>query len=227
MYISSTIKIVWHGHACVSIESSGAVLVIDPHDGASIGLRRPEVKADYVLVTHDHFDHNAVSVVAKRETTVFKMREGDFVLGPFRVRGVKTFHDKERGRRRGLNIVYRVTSPGGLGILHGGDLGHVPGQEIVRELTPIDIAILPVGGTFTIDYREALETFDLVGARVLIPIHYWVKGVNLPLSPIDPFIEEAKRRGLEIIEKGDNIYETIDDRKGLPEKRSVVILKYS
>ncbi|MEM4503207.1 MAG: MBL fold metallo-hydrolase, partial [Ignisphaera sp.] len=59
------ITVRWHGHACFEIvASNGVVIVIDPHDGKSLGLKTPQVLADIVLITHEHFDHNAYAVVA-------------------------------------------------------------------------------------------------------------------------------------------------------------------
>ena len=55
-------KIRWHGHACFEI-SDGKTIVTDPHDGKSIGIAPPVVKADIVLVSHDHFDHNCARIV--------------------------------------------------------------------------------------------------------------------------------------------------------------------
>jgi len=186
------ITIRWWGHACFEITYKGVSLAIDPHDGASIGLKRPGAQSDYVIMSHDHFDHNAYRVVLKREGRHLMMALGVNDLGPFRVKGIETFHDKERGRRRGRNVAYLVEVPEeGIRVFHAGDLGHTLSPEQAREAGSPHIAMLPVGGTFTIDYEEALEVFRAIGARVLIPMHYWVKGVNLPLYPVDKFVERA------------------------------------
>ena len=59
----------WHGHACFEI-SNNHVIVTDPHDGRSIGIKPPQVKADLILVSHGHFDHNSVKTVSKGSTKV-------------------------------------------------------------------------------------------------------------------------------------------------------------
>lgn len=223
--MSSVIRIYWYGHACIGIHAYNKILVIDPHDGSSIGLKRPEVKADIVLITHEHFDHNAYKVVSKPDTQVFRMREGDFEADLFRVRGVRTYHDKESGRRRGLNIVYVVRSPGGVSILHAGDLGHIPSKETLEKLERVDIAILPVGGTFTIDYSEALELFSLLKAKIMIPIHYWVPGVNLPLATIDNLIRRAREKNIDIVDVDKNYVELEDSPNKLPQNK-IMILRY-
>ena len=220
------LRITWYGHACVGISLRGKILVIDPHDGYSIGLKRPEVKADYILVTHDHFDHNSVNIVSKSDSKIFKMREGEFEAEPFKIIGVRTFHDKERGKRRGVNIVYKVTTPGGVSILHAGDLGHVLTEDMLRSIGEVDIAILPVGGTFTIDHVEALDNFEKLRAKIMIPIHYWVKGVNLPLSPIDPLIKEAEKRKISYTYSDTNYFEIEDSRERILGEKRIIILRY-
>lgn len=183
----------WWGHACFEIIHGGVSITIDPHDGASIGLRRPGARSEYVIMSHEHFDHNAYMVVLKEGGKHLSMATGETVLGPFKVKGVQTFHDKERGRRRGRNVAYVIETPDGLKIFHAGDLGHTLEKDHLREIGSTHIALLPVGGTFTIDHEEALQVFSSLGARVMIPMHYWVRGVNLPLNTVDKLVERARK----------------------------------
>ena len=57
-----TMMITWHGHSCFEIKD-GVTVVTDPHDGKSIGVKPPVVKADIVLISHEHFDHNCARIV--------------------------------------------------------------------------------------------------------------------------------------------------------------------
>ncbi|MEM4970517.1 MAG: MBL fold metallo-hydrolase [Sulfolobales archaeon] len=181
----------WWGHACFELVYGGVSLTIDPHDGASIGIKRPGALSDYVIMSHDHFDHNAYRVVLKEGGKHLLMATAINTLGPFRVKGIETFHDKERGRRRGRNVAYVVETPDGTRIFHAGDLGHLLSPEQIREAGNPHIAMLPVGGTFTIDYEEGLKVFESLGSKVMIPMHYWIKGVNLPLYPVDKLVERV------------------------------------
>ncbi|PWV36578.1 MAG: Zn-dependent hydrolase [Desulfurococcaceae archaeon] len=191
--IALAVIIRWWGHACFEILYGGVSITIDPHDGASIGLKRPGARSDYVLMSHEHFDHNAYRVVLKEGGRYLSMAVGENTLGPFKVRGIQTFHDKERGRRRGRNVAYVIETPDGLRIFHAGDLGHVLEKDHLRETGEVHLALLPVGGTFTIDHEEALQVFSSLNAKVMVPMHYWVKGVNLPLNTIDKLVERAKK----------------------------------
>ena len=56
-------RVRWHGHSCFEFWDANTTVVVDPHDGRSIGIKPPAVSADVVLVTHNHYDHNAVRVV--------------------------------------------------------------------------------------------------------------------------------------------------------------------
>ena len=181
----------WHGHACFEIvSSSGKVLVIDPHDGTSIGIKRPSVQADIVLISHDHFDHNAFHVVAKPGAEVIKMFVGERTINGIHILGVKTFHDKVGGRRRGENVVYRIAVDN-IVIIHLGDLGHELDEATANRLKPVDVLLIPVGGTFTIGPEEAWNVIKALEPNVVIPMHYWIPGLNLPLRTVDEFISKA------------------------------------
>ena len=182
----------WWGHACFELVYGGVSLTIDPHDGESIGLKKPGARSEYVIMSHDHFDHNSYRSVIKEGGRWLSMAIEVNSLGPYRVEGIETFHDKERGRRRGRNVAYVVEAPNGVRVLHTGDLGHLLGEDHVKRLERIHISMLPVGGTITIDHREALEIFRSLNTQAMIPMHYWVRGVNLPLEPIDRLIERAR-----------------------------------
>lgn len=184
-------QVTWHGHACVSLSVNGYVVVFDPHDGVSLGLKKPSIQGDLVLVSHDHFDHNAVNVVAKKTSRVFKMFYGEAVVDKVKIEGLRTFHDKSKGKRRGENAVYVVTA-GGVRVAHLGDLGDAPDDPTLNKLSGVDLLILPVGGTFTIEPDEAWRIVELTRPRNIMPIHYWIPGCTLPLKPVEEFTKHVK-----------------------------------
>jgi L-ascorbate metabolism protein UlaG (beta-lactamase superfamily) len=197
-------KVAWHGHACVSLESSnGYTIVFDPHDGGSIGLERPGVKADLVLVTHDHFDHNAVDVVKKNRTCVFKEFVGEAVVDNVRIEGFESFHDKAGGKRRGKNTIYLVEVEKRR-VVHLGDLGDKPSSDVVSKLRGVDLLIIPVGGFYTIEPYEAWDIARSLNPLNILPIHYWVKGLNLPIKPVDEFLKLVE--GFNIVKLDSNFF---------------------
>ncbi len=205
------VTVKWHGHACFEIISSkGIRVVIDPHDGRSLGIKPPDAQADIVLITHEHFDHNAFSVVAKPSAQVFSMYEGSTRVNDIEILGIRTYHDRERGKRRGQNVIYRMLVDN-VTFLHLGDLGHELDESYARKLGHIDIVMIPVGGTFTIDSSGAWKTIEVIKPKAVIPMHYWIRGLNLPLRPVDDFI--SKRPSMWSVVKLDSNILTIDPKK--------------
>ncbi len=175
----------YFGHSMVLIDDK---IVIDPHDGVSIGLPKPEVSADLVLITHDHYDHNAYHVV-KGYKDVKVRYYGSFEFEGYKIKGFKAYHDKENGKRRGETAIYEIIKPNGVRIVHLGDLGHLVNYE---ELKNSDFMFVPVGGVITINASEAVSLIESLSPKIVIPIHYWVKGHLMPLDPVDPFINLLK-----------------------------------
>ena len=183
------IKIRWHGHACFEV-SDGITVVTDPHDGSSIGIKPPNIKADIVLVTHDHYDHNKVKVVEKEGTIV--VRGGNEEIEGVKIESFKAYHDKEGGAKRGEINMFKFTVEG-ITFLHVGDLGHVIDDKMAEEIGNVDILFIPVGGTFTVDADEAVEICKKIGPKVVVPMHYKIGGLSLPIERVDPFLENAGR----------------------------------
>ncbi len=187
------IELIWWGHACFELKCCGRSLLIDPHDGGSLGpgFSPPRAKPDYVLVTHEHYDHNAVEVVSSNDTIVVREKEGEFELGPYRIRGVRLPHDEFGGRVRGFVVAYRVEAEG-LSVTHLSDVGR-PLSEEEAELLKSHIVLAPAGNVYTLHPRKVLEAATMLEAKVLIPMHYWIPGMQLPLDPLDNLLRYAKK----------------------------------
>lgn len=177
-------RIEWLGHACFLITSGGGTRIVTDPFNEEVGYPLPRVEADIVTVSHQHFDHNAVAVVGGRPRVV--EGPGDHRPEGVSVRGVSTFHDQEEGRKRGTNTVFVITVDG-LNVCHLGDLGHLLSPEQVRLIGPVDVLLVPVGGTYTIDAAEAAETVTALRPRVVIPMHYKTGYINFPITGVDEF----------------------------------------
>jgi len=90
-----------------------------------------------------------------------------------------------------LNTIY-VIEVEGFRIAHLGDLGHIPKDDLLDALKKLDLLIIPVGGTYTIYPEEAWSIITKIEPDNVLPIHYWVRGLNLPLSSIDDFLVHVK-----------------------------------
>ncbi len=215
------IRIYWWGHACIEIVYKSKRLMVDPHDGVSIGVNipKPPTAPDYLLVTHEHYDHNAVEVVASQHTRLLREAEGVHDLDVFRVRGVRLPHDEFEGRIRGHVVAY-VIECGGVKMAHMSDLGRPLRDEEAREIGSIDVAFIPAGGVYTLHPRQALEVALTLGSRLVIPIHYWYPGIHLPLNPIDELLRYAKK--WRVVRLDTNMVEISRDE--LPDDPTILVL---
>ncbi|MDR3283476.1 MAG: MBL fold metallo-hydrolase [Candidatus Methanoplasma sp.] len=181
----------WHGHACFEFEDSGVTVLTDPHDGKSIGIKPPVSSAGVVLVSHNQYDHNAVRVVRGEHEDVVA-EPGKRNIRGIDIEGFSTFHDEEGGTLRGSNVMYRFEMDG-ISVCHCGDLGDIPSDETMDELKGTDIVFVPVGEVYTIPLPKLLQFLERIGAKVVVPMHYRVGGLTIPLNNIDAFMENVPK----------------------------------
>lgn len=156
------VTIQWLGHSCFKLTWDDWSAVVDPYEDGSVpGLDNLQVSAIDVFCSHGHHDHGAAQVVKQ-----IKMA----APAP-KITQVNSFHDNENGTKRGENII-RVFDFDGFKVAHFGDLGHVLSDEQVGRIGDVDVALLPVGGFYTIDAPTAKKVARQVRAKVIIPMHY-------------------------------------------------------
>lgn len=166
-------------------------MVLDPHDGASIGLPEPSPSADLVVVTHDHEAHSALEAVEGSEKVPVVVEEvGDLAVRGVEMRGVETFHDASRGEERGENTVVRFLMDG-VYLCHLGDLGHPLSDEEVEEIGEVDVLFVPVGGGCTIGPEEAWAAVEALEPSLVFPMHYAQPGLTKEMGGLEPFLELA------------------------------------
>jgi L-ascorbate metabolism protein UlaG (beta-lactamase superfamily) len=185
-------KIVWHGHSCFEV-NDGLTVAIDPHDGKSLGLRTPIVKADIVLISHDHFDHNCARIV-KGDFAIVR-EPGARTIKGMKIIGVEADHDDANGGKRGRVIIYSFIL-GGIRFCHCGDLGKMLDQPQMDAIGPVDVLFVPVGGVFTIDGPQALQLIGALKPKIAIPMHFRVGGLSLSIQTIDRFLEGVPKEKL-------------------------------
>ena len=100
------------------------------------------------------------------------------------------------------------------------DRGHIVEDEHVRALRPIDVLLVPVGGVYTIGPREAWQVIELLDPQVVIPMHYWIEGLNLPLKRVDDFL--GLIRGPWSIERLTTNYVELK-KEAIPSKKVLVL----
>ena len=173
-------KITWIGHSCFKIEDTDCSIVIDPYEDGSVdGLSPVREKANMVLCTHEHGDHNFRDGVEITPSS----------FNPFSIETIDTFHDDVGGKKRGRNKIF-IISDGKERFAHFGDLGCYP--DNLDSLVGLDVALIPVGGFFTIDGAMAARIIKKIRPRITIPMHYRDDGKGFGfdvLSTIEPFVK--------------------------------------
>lgn len=162
-------------------------LVLDPHDGKSLGIPVPSVRADLVLITHDHFDHNAVRVV-KGEPEVLRSFVGSTEKKGVKIEGIREYHDEVNGEKRGEISIYLIEMDG-ITMAHMGDIGHIPPGDVIERLKAVDILFIPVGNVFTVGPEEAWKIAEMVSPKVVVPMHYRIGGLSLSIKPLNGFLK--------------------------------------
>ncbi len=172
-------KINWLGHDCFRIDSD-KVIYIDPYQ------IEPGIKADIILITHEHFDHCSLEDIEKIRTddtliitekdsakklsgNVQVMKPGETTtVDGIKIETVpaynlnKEFHPKENGW---LGFIIEID---GERIYHSGDADYIPEMEGIKA----DIALLPVSGTYVMTAEEAVKAALTLKPTVAIPMHY-------------------------------------------------------
>lgn len=180
-------NITWYGHACFRIESKEGSILIDPFN-KDIGLKPPKIKDNLILVSHHHPDHDNTSD-ANPEAFIID-GPGEYEKQGIYVRGIQSFHDKSGGKDRGLNTMYVIKCED-LVICHMGDYGQDKFEDHqLEEMGNVDILMIPVGGTYTIDYKEAVEVVKQIEPKIVIPMHYKLKDLKLDVAGPEKFIKE-------------------------------------
>jgi L-ascorbate metabolism protein UlaG (beta-lactamase superfamily) len=209
-------EITWLGHSCFLIKSSkGIQLLTDPFD-STLGYDVYTGSPDIVTISHQHFDHNYCKNLLDNYKIIDKI--GMFYECDVPIMGVPSYHDKDKGAKRGDNIIFTFKIDG-YNLCHLGDLGHTLSDDDIDALGDVDVLFVPVGGNYTIDGKEASEVTTKIKPKIVIPMHYKTSRVSFPLDGVEAFLLHMKN-GSKI---GSNTL-VINDK--IKEVLSVKILNY-
>jgi len=199
-------RLTWLGHACFSLEGSRTVL-IDPFipEGSLL------VEPDIVAVTHAHADHLGMTVQLKKKTVAINEvakylaskgipAEPMNIGGSITVDGVgftmtpalhSSWLEEEGMGFYGGTAAGFVITMDGTTVYHAGDTALFSDMQLIRDLYRPDVALLPIGGRYTMGPEEAMVAARYVGAQLVIPMHY----------DTFPAIEQDVRRFKQAIER--------------------------
>jgi L-ascorbate metabolism protein UlaG (beta-lactamase superfamily) len=217
----------WYGQACFLIETSqGTRIITDPVEMGAYRVPK-DVQPDIVTVSHEHSDHNKVNAVSGTPKVLRGLTSGgkDFASIEEKIKDVKVFtvpsyHDANQGRQRGKNAIF-VFEFDGIKVVHLGDLGHVLSDDQVQQIGPVDVVMIPVGGTYTIFGKEADEVISQLKPKMIIfPMHFKTDAANFL-----PYTGDDYAKGKENVKKIDgNTYKL--DLDNPPAHLIYVILNY-
>ncbi len=180
-------KLTWLGHSSFRLEeSTGTAVVTDPYHSSDVGYAMPAVAADIVTVSHAHDDHNNVEEVSGSPKVLDSA--GAYEIGGVHFLAAHTYHDGEKGARRGDNLVFRYRMDG-VDLCHMGDIGEECNAILVDTLMPVNVLMIPVGGTYTIDAKQAKEYVDSLMPDIVIPMHYKTKDCDMDIDKVHEFLD--------------------------------------
>lgn len=174
-------NITWLGHAGFRIKAGSKLIYIDPWQ-----LRPNQEPADLILITHEHFDHCSlkdVQALLKKETVIIttkgsalKLKLNSKMVKPgesleferIKIESVpaynleKSFHPRENGW---LGFIIDTQN---MRIYHTGDSDFIPEMKSLK----VDMILVPIGGTYTMDARDAARLVNELKPKFVIPMHY-------------------------------------------------------
>lgn len=174
-------KIKWLGHASFEIETGGKVIYLDPYK-----ITKDAKKADMILISHDHYDHcdtRSVKKIKKDDTWILTsenaakkfsgnikvMGHGDeFDFGDISIRTIPAYNIGKPFHPKGTGLGFVLESKGKR-VYHAGDTDLIPEMGLLDEIT---VALLPIGGTYTMNVKEAVEAAKMINPKIAVPMHY-------------------------------------------------------
>jgi len=204
-------KVTWFGHAAFKIEIANRIVLVDPwlSGNPTSPVKALEItKADIVYVTHDHGDHlgDAIDICKRTGATfVANIELGDFakengvknveglnIGGSVEVKGIRllitqALHTDSRGAPTGV-----IVEGEGKRVYHAGDTGLFGDMSLIGELYKPDLALIPIGGYYTMGAKEAVEAVKMLKPKAVIPMHY--KTFPVLAQSADEFVKIVKEK---------------------------------
>jgi L-ascorbate metabolism protein UlaG (beta-lactamase superfamily) len=220
-------KLTYYGHAAFLIETDDHLkLFVDPWITNPLspvtGVDDIQEKIDYVLVTHDHEDHfgEALELADRNHAAIIGVYEivKDLAVDtiPVNVGGrVKLSETTEivvtpalHSSYKGVPVGYIILSSGKGRVYHAGDTAIFGDMKLYSELYGIEVALLPIGGRFTMDTESVLKALELLQPEKFVPMHYnTFDAIRVSEQQLQELAKRAESMGVEaiILEPGESL----------------------
>lgn len=190
--MEAQIEIVWLGHAAFKIKMfSGRIIYLDPYN-----IKDREEKADIIVSSHTHGDHFSRSDIKKlwRDDTVLlgpasiesslKKFDGKgleigevFAYKDLSIELFPAYTIKKSTHPKSNNWTGTIIESAGKSVYHAGDTERIPEMKDLRTRN-ITVALLPCGGTYTMDFEEATDAAVDIQPEIVVPMHNWDKDLS-------------------------------------------------
>jgi L-ascorbate metabolism protein UlaG (beta-lactamase superfamily) len=211
-------RLTYHGHSAFTLECSGGRLIIDPFltGNPHADVAPEKVRVDHVLLSHGHGDHlgdavdiaiaNGATIVAPFELANYCSARGaevhpmhigggfDFPFGRVKLTIAHHGSSAPDGTYTGNPCGFVITADG-TSLYHPGDTGLFLDMQLIGEMHPLDVALLPIGDNFTMGVDDAVKATELLRPGLVIPMHYKTFDV-IDVEP-QAFVEGARAAGFE------------------------------
>jgi L-ascorbate metabolism protein UlaG (beta-lactamase superfamily) len=190
-------EIIWLGHAAFKVKTQGKIVYFDPYE-----IPKDEDKADIIICSHshhDHFDKKSIKRIKKDTTMVFGPKSMQKELDTFDGEGLDFFEphmidDIEIKLVPAYNIKRKRDSgepfhpkeskwagtllkSEGKTLYHSGDTEKIPMMRDLRSEN-VTVAMLPCGGTYTMDFKESTDAAVDINPEIVVPMHNWDKNIE-------------------------------------------------
>lgn len=223
-------KLTWLGHSAFLIEGNDKI-VIDPFlKGNPMAATTPEnISCDIICVTHGHGDHlgDAVQIAKKNKAKILAMVElagllekagcdaigfnigGSVKISKTNVTMTNAIHStgtEEEGFRGAAGTPAGFVIESGRAVYHAGDTGLFGDMRLIGEMHPLDVALLPIGGFYTMDVRQATKAVELLRPKKVIPMHFntWPP-INADPAEFKKLVEKNGETEVVILKPGDSL----------------------
>ncbi len=190
--MDAQMEIFWLGHASFKIKMfSGRIIYLDPYN-----IKNGEEKADIIVSSHSHGDHFSRSDIKKiwKDDTILlgpvsiadslKKFDGqvleigeEFAYKDFTIELFPAYTIKKGTHPKSNNWVGTIIESAGKSVYHAGDTERIPEMKELAS-RKITVALLPCGGTYTMDFEEATDAALDIQPEIVVPMHNWEKDLN-------------------------------------------------